>query len=55
MDPETKPEPAPNEGPPSVTSDTRRLPIADGGLGPLDSDDIEWLIENGVVWVPTQR
>ena len=37
---------------PELDSEEKRLPIADGGFGPLDSDDIEWLIENGRVWLP---
>ena len=30
----------------------RRLPVADGGYGPLDSGDIAWLIESGTHWMP---
>ena len=38
--------------PPESDIYEKRLPISDGGFGPLDSDDIEWLIENGRVWMP---
>ena len=43
----------PNIGSPE--QDETRVPIADYGYGPLDSDDIEWLIESGAHWMPSHR